>query len=61
LLGIETDAPATAWRVVEQALQRGVLLLPCGPDGRVVQLTPPAVLTEQQTTVLVETLDACLR
>jgi 4-aminobutyrate aminotransferase-like enzyme len=61
LLGIETDGPDTAWRTVLGALQRGVLLLPCSPDGRVVQLTPPAVLTEAQAAVIVETLDACLR
>lgn len=60
LLGVElrdphtgTPARAQAWQTVVGALQRGVVLLPCGIHGEVVQLTPPATLTDAQTDSLV--------
>ena len=66
LLGVELrpcaqqSAGALAWRVVTGALQRGVLLLPCGTGGEVVQLTPPAILSAAQRAVVVEALGAAL-
>ena len=63
MLGIELAHPVTkapgrdvAWRTVVEALRLGVLLLPCGIHGDVIQLTPPAVLTPQQRDVLVATV-----
>lgn len=59
MMGIELrthdsrPAGARAMRVVIEALRRGAILLPCGVGGHVVQLTPPAVLTQAQTEVLV--------
>ena len=55
LVGIElvaadgvTPAAGAATRVAEVALRSGVLVLPAGADGHVVELTPPVVLTEEQ-------------
>lgn len=41
MLGIELDSPGRAARVVRDALARGWILLPEGPDARVLSLTPP--------------------
>jgi 4-aminobutyrate aminotransferase/(S)-3-amino-2-methylpropionate transaminase len=41
MLGVECDAPETAQRVCQHALQQGVILLPSGDDGRVLSVTPP--------------------
>jgi len=63
MLGIELRHPVTgepagkaAWRAVVAALGMGLLLLPCGVRGEVIQLTPPAVLTPAQCDVLVTTV-----
>jgi 4-aminobutyrate aminotransferase len=37
-----------AVRVVAEALRRGILLLPAGAQGHVVEFSPPLVLTEEQ-------------
>ncbi len=46
----ETRTPAgrLAWRLVTEALQEGLLLLPEGPAGNVIGLSPPLVVTEQE-------------
>jgi 4-aminobutyrate aminotransferase-like enzyme len=46
--GIELADAATAQRVVTQALAQGVILLQAGPDGNVLSITPPLVITERQ-------------
>lgn len=62
MMGIELRTPdnrpdgARAMRVVIEALRRGAILLPCGVGGHVVQLTPPAVLTQAQTDALLQIL-----
>jgi 4-aminobutyrate aminotransferase-like enzyme len=63
LLGVELHdpdtkqpAPRVVWRTVVEAMRRGILVLPCGVHGHVLQLTPPAVLTEAQRGALVEGL-----
>ncbi|MGB0544192.1 MAG: aspartate aminotransferase family protein [Longimicrobiales bacterium] len=55
LLGIEfvedealTPARGRGARVAEAALLEGLILLPGGDHGHVLELTPPATLTEQQ-------------
>lgn len=55
LLGVElveadgsTPAAGLAARVAEVALRRGVLVLPAGDAGHVVELTPPLTLTKEQ-------------
>jgi 4-aminobutyrate aminotransferase-like enzyme len=47
-LGIELTGKAAGVRVAEAALRRGLLVLPAGPVGEVVELSPPLVLTEDQ-------------
>ncbi|MGD2071541.1 MAG: aminotransferase class III-fold pyridoxal phosphate-dependent enzyme, partial [Gemmatimonadota bacterium] len=43
------------------ALRRGVLVLPAGDDGTVVQLSPPSVLTAEQTRCGVEVVADAIR
>lgn len=54
-LGVELAEPGTggAWGgaaavVAVEALRRGVFVLPAGPQGEVVELTPPLVITLEQ-------------
>lgn len=66
LVGIELlagDAPAAgaAARVAGRALTRGVLVLPAGDAGEVVELTPPVTLTEAQVDHAVEVLVSATR
>jgi 4-aminobutyrate aminotransferase-like enzyme len=63
MIGVEFRDPATgapaprkAWSSVVHALKSGLLLLPAGIHGEVVQVTPPAVLTPAQMDALVEGL-----
>lgn len=66
MLGIELrdwqgmTAGARAWQVVTSCLRRGVVVLPCGTQGEVIQLTPPAVLTDDQRACVVGALAAAL-
>ena len=41
MIGIEVADPARAKRVVAGCLERGIIVLPSGGDGRVISLTPP--------------------
>ncbi len=41
LLGVELDGGARGLRLVRRLLERGYLVLPAGPDARVLSLTPP--------------------
>ncbi|MSP93131.1 MAG: aspartate aminotransferase family protein [Myxococcales bacterium] len=68
LLGIELRDPhsglpgtALAWSTTVEALRRGLIVLPAGSYGEVVQLAPPAVLTDTQRDWLVATLAAALQ
>jgi len=56
LWGIEVAAPdgAVAW--ARRALGAGVLALPAGGDGRVLELLPPAVLHDRQRAVALAAL-----
>jgi 4-aminobutyrate aminotransferase/(S)-3-amino-2-methylpropionate transaminase len=61
LLGVQLEtrgAPAAgaAAKVAGAALRKGVLVLPSGDAGEVVELTPPVVLTAAQTDHAVEVL-----
>ena len=62
MLGIElrdwqgVSAGERAWQVVTGCLGRGVVVLPCGSAGEVIQLTPPAVLTPEQRNCVVRAL-----
>lgn len=48
-------------RIAEKALGEGILVLPAGPQGEVVELTPPLVLTESQMDWVVPVLAALFR
>lgn len=47
--------------VARRALRDGVLLLPAGDEGHVVELTPPATLTTEQGQRIVEVLVSAVR
>jgi 4-aminobutyrate aminotransferase/(S)-3-amino-2-methylpropionate transaminase len=46
MLAIELDDPGIASRVVEEALQRGLLLLKAGVDLRAIRVLVPLVVTD---------------
>lgn len=61
LLGIElveedgrTPRAGGGARVAERALAEGLILLPAGDEGQVVELTPPITLTEEQVDFAIE-------
>jgi 4-aminobutyrate aminotransferase / (S)-3-amino-2-methylpropionate transaminase / 5-aminovalerate transaminase len=58
--GLEPAAGA-AVRVAEAALADGVLVLPAGDQGHVVELTPPAELTDEQTAYAVDAVARAVR
>ena len=47
MLGIEMASPSLALSLVPAALRGGLILLPAG-DGRILELVPPLVITEEQ-------------
>lgn len=58
LVGIElaTDGPAPGASVAGEALKRGVIVLPAGEQGEVVELTSSVALTDEQADHAVEVL-----
>jgi 4-aminobutyrate aminotransferase / (S)-3-amino-2-methylpropionate transaminase / 5-aminovalerate transaminase len=59
LIGIELRGePGIGARVAREALARGVLLLPAGALGEVVELAPPVTLTEAQFDAMMAVLVA---
>jgi len=58
MIGIELDTGERAMAVVKAALQAGVLLLPSGPRGQVLSVTPPLTITRDE---LGDALDVVLR
>ena len=56
LIGIDTGRPGAGASIAAEALKRGLLVLPAGPDGEVVEVVPPAVLSEAQADFGVECL-----
>jgi len=48
LIGVELAGDGQAVRVAEAALREGLILLPAGDRGQVIQLTPPASLSDMQ-------------
>jgi 4-aminobutyrate aminotransferase-like enzyme len=61
MIGIEMESGTRAARVVAEALQRGVLLLPSGPEGEVISITPPLVIEEDQLMDAIAVLKTCVR
>ncbi|HSG46780.1 MAG TPA: aspartate aminotransferase family protein [Longimicrobiales bacterium] len=60
LLGIEL-APGQGASVAAEALGGGILLLPAGDEGEVVELSPPLTLTIQQETAAVQGVARAVR
>ena len=48
LIGVELAGDGQAVRVVKAALREGVVLLSAGDRGQVIELTPPATLSDMQ-------------
>ena len=59
-IGIDLGAPGAGVQVTLEALRRGLLVLPAGPGGEVVELSPPLILSSEQLsvarTILVEAI-----
>lgn len=53
------DFPAVD-RVVKHALRHGVIVLPAGPNGDVLSLTPPLVIEEDQLMAAISVLEEAL-
>lgn len=51
---------ALANQVMLEALRRGVILLPAGANGNVLEMVPPYTITEAQLEFALDVLDACL-
>jgi len=61
LWGIELATPERAKRWTGEALQRGILLLAGGPEGKVAQLVPPLTIAEKQLAAALELLGEALQ
>jgi acetylornithine/succinyldiaminopimelate/putrescine aminotransferase len=46
LIGVELKG-VSAFKVTKELLKRGFITLPSGPEGEVLELTPPVVITEE--------------
>lgn len=60
MIGIELESPQRVQAVVQQALQQGVLLLPCGDEGTVLSVTPPLVIEESDLLKALHVVKRCL-
>lgn len=58
--GVELVDPSAPMAVVERCLARGLIVLPCGVRGEVLQLTPPAVMTDEERALAVQILATAL-
>ena len=64
MLGVELRRNARAGSaadVARRVLKRGIIVLPGGEDGEVLQLIPPATLTSEELEGGLETLVAAIR
>jgi 4-aminobutyrate aminotransferase-like enzyme len=58
--GVELSDGAKAENAVKDALRKGVVLLQAGPEGNVLSLTPPLVISERQLFRAIDILEECL-
>ena len=58
--GVEMADSDTAHRLTLNLLARGVIALAGGPDGRVVQLLPPLVISDSQLNAALEIVESAL-
>jgi 4-aminobutyrate aminotransferase-like enzyme len=60
MIAVELDGGARGLRMVRKLLERGHLVLPAGPDARVVALTPPLTIAPAQLEHFAVSLDDAL-
>lgn len=61
LIGVELRDAGAAAVVAQRALRDGLLLLPAGERGEVVEIVPPAILTEAQADHAVDAVTEVVR
>ncbi|HET6896584.1 MAG TPA: aspartate aminotransferase family protein [Candidatus Baltobacteraceae bacterium] len=59
--GIEFTETSAAARVVREALKAGVILLQAGPQGNVISITPPLVISQRQLLRAIEIITTCIK
>lgn len=60
MVGLVLDDGARTLRLVRALLERGFITLPAGAEAEVLQLAPPATLTDAQLHALFAALDDAL-
>jgi 4-aminobutyrate aminotransferase len=60
LWAIELADAAAARRCAQAALERGLLLLGCGAEGRTLQILPPLTIDRRQLATALDLLEAAL-
>lgn len=60
MLGLEFHRSADVWAAVLWALKRGLIVLPAGDSGQVLEIVPPYVIAQEQVEWLLSRLDECL-
>jgi 4-aminobutyrate aminotransferase-like enzyme len=58
--GVPVTSAADARRVVNAALARGILVLQAGPEGNVLSITPPLVITQRQLLHAIDVIEEVL-
>lgn len=59
--GIELTDVKVAEHAVKEALKRGVILLQSGPQGNVLEITPPLIIPEEDLFNAVDILAECIK
>jgi 4-aminobutyrate aminotransferase-like enzyme len=59
--GVEFADAKTAERIVKNALKAGVILLQAGPQGNVISITPPLVISQRQLFRAIDVVAACIK
>ena len=60
MIGIECARPTIALAATQSLLERGYVLLPSGPGGRVLSLTPPLTIEERALLAACDEIVGCL-
>ncbi|HUQ39973.1 MAG TPA: aminotransferase class III-fold pyridoxal phosphate-dependent enzyme [Acidimicrobiales bacterium] len=61
MIGVELTDGATAVVVQRRCLDAGLIVLNCGPDGRVLRLVPPLTISDADLTIGLDILCQALR
>jgi 4-aminobutyrate aminotransferase-like enzyme len=59
--GVEFTDAKTAESIVKRGLKAGVILLQAGPQGNVISITPPLVISQRQLFRAVDIIAACIK